>query len=1384
MMTARPNALILCFFPAFTPPSSGGELRLGGLYRAFAQKYDVTLLTSTHFGARFEEIDHGPGFRELRFPKDELWRKAYATLERSGVSGDLSGLAFALAVADPSCALRRAARELAASSDVIIHEFPYSEPIFDDGDWPPEIYNAHNVEAGLLSSIARGPGFWGAFQKLLRLEGNLVRRARQVFATSATDAEIFRLLYGADAGRLAVCANGFAEEEFAQAAEERLAANDEKIARPRLLFTGSAHFPNVEAAAYIIKIAPDLPECDFIVAGGVCGAIADWRLPANVLSIGPFSPKQKRDLFREADLYLNPLALGSGTSLKAVESLACAIPTIATPEGGRGLGLVCGVHAEIVSREDMPAAIRALAQDAARRAKMGAAGREHALSRFTWRRIADDLAAAIDNCEPAPPSSRPFILALNDYPVDQLRSGGAMRIRMLLGNLGYDVALLTFGAACEIVLLDEGVLQITIPKTDEHRAFEDAVNKDQPISVNDGVASLFVTASPSLLEVAATLASRAQAVIFEHPYMAPTLDVIQSVRPGLPVVYSAHNFESRHKEQLLQGHPLAGPLLSFIRELEARLVERSDLIICCSQADARHFGKAKAPVIVTANGCSLPESPGEIARETPGSAQDKRAGFLGSSHPPNVAAAQFILDELAPKFPDVRFEFIGGVCDALPPNPRENVVLHGVLPDRAKSEVMRQWDLGLNPVESGGGSSLKLPDYMAHGRATLNTATGARSFEVEENAAGRVVDLADFAANLDEMLSDAAQLATLGANAYAYAEQRLAWPSVTAPYRDALKALLSPPRDARRRLLVVTYRYTEPPLGGAEEYLIEVLKRLRRRFDQIDLAAVDVERIGDMHHFGCEMSDSGGATQRMGGLFDRSFYFPSDELAEADMLAKCRDLERAWASEEFDVLTTPFTTDLAAGDAVRLLSGFFGPEVHGGVTRRWTAPVFSFLLPSDARVFRMSGFAAAEKKLILTLIGLQPNGHAVPLARSEQKIGPHFDINLALPAAHGTFLPLLYCQTDEHWAANDHRPFGILLESASVQRDGGKGANGRPGLAPLETHAADLSEQLADHLRRDKLAAWVDALRRTALRRKPEMDAAFAAVRGPHSPAMQAWLGEHGGGYDVVLVQGIPFDVIPSTVETLAKLPKRPRIVTLPHFHGDDRFYHWRRYFQAFAAADTTLLFSPFLASRLGESGKFAIVPGGGVRADDLGGPDAEKAFRAIHASANPFFLVLGRKTGSKGYEQAIRAHQTLRQTRPDIDLLLIGADDDGRPVHGDGVFYLGRQKREIVRGALAACLGLVTMSQSESFGIVLCEAWLFGKPVIANANCYSFRDLVKHGKTGLLVNSEAGLATAMRRLGGDEKLRRRMGRAGFDETIEKYSWERVAEAVAAELAG
>ena len=268
-------------------------MRLGQFYREFSEYYDVTLLTSTDFGARYEEIIHKPGFTELRFPKDEHWRRAYSALDAAGVSGDLAGLAFLLAVSDPSCRLRCAALELSKDVSVVIHEFPYSEPIFAEAENCFEIYNSHNVEACLLPTIVRGPGFESVFLRLLRAEGNLIRRAAKVFGTSPADAETFRLLYGAEKARVGVCPNGFSSEELDVVAKVRTAAPPRSKSRPIILFSGSGHHPNVEAADFMLQLAEDLPECDFLLAGGVCKLISNRALPKNVQSYGAFTPNEK-----------------------------------------------------------------------------------------------------------------------------------------------------------------------------------------------------------------------------------------------------------------------------------------------------------------------------------------------------------------------------------------------------------------------------------------------------------------------------------------------------------------------------------------------------------------------------------------------------------------------------------------------------------------------------------------------------------------------------------------------------------------------------------------------------------------------------------------------------------------------------------------------------------------------------------------------------------------------------------------------------------------------------------------------------------------------------------------------------------------------------------
>ena len=200
----RPRLLSINTFPAYAPAESGEEQRYLHLYRALSAHFDIDLVTSADFGARYEEVSHTPTLRERRYPKDEQWRVAFETLAGCDVSGDLSGLAFALAVSDPACALRKAALNLADGAAAVLHETPYSEPIFRDAAHRCEIYNPRTFALDQLLETVSGRGLGRVFQKLVRLEHSLASRARLWFASAQADGEKARLLHDVEAARSAI----------------------------------------------------------------------------------------------------------------------------------------------------------------------------------------------------------------------------------------------------------------------------------------------------------------------------------------------------------------------------------------------------------------------------------------------------------------------------------------------------------------------------------------------------------------------------------------------------------------------------------------------------------------------------------------------------------------------------------------------------------------------------------------------------------------------------------------------------------------------------------------------------------------------------------------------------------------------------------------------------------------------------------------------------------------------------------------------------------------------------------------------------------------------------------------------------------------------------
>ena len=127
------------------------------------------------------------------------------------------------------------------------------------------------------------------------------------------------------------------------------------------------------------------------------------------------------------------------------------------------------------------------------------------------------------------------------------------------------------------------------------------------------------------------------------------------------------------------------------------------------------------------------------------------------------------------------------------------------------------------------------------------------------------------------------------------------------------------------------------------------------------------------------------------------------------------------------------------------------------------------------------------------------------------------------------------------------------------------------------------------------------------------------------------------------------------------------------------------------------------------------------------------------------------------------------------------------RPEREGALHRAGRHRAELVqhynRAEMLACPSLY-----EGFGLPAGEAMACGLPVAATTGG-ALPEVVEDGVTGILVppGDAPALAEAIQTLMGDADLRRRMGQAGRERVLEKFSWPRAAletEAVYREVLG
>jgi glycosyltransferase involved in cell wall biosynthesis len=119
----------------------------------------------------------------------------------------------------------------------------------------------------------------------------------------------------------------------------------------------------------------------------------------SVRFVNGISDAELADVVGSAEVACVP-SLYEGFSLPTVEAMACETPLVVSRAGAipEVIGLD-GECADLVTPGDvgeLAAALEGLLDDPARRARMGAAGRERALAEYSWRAVAAATAAAYE----------------------------------------------------------------------------------------------------------------------------------------------------------------------------------------------------------------------------------------------------------------------------------------------------------------------------------------------------------------------------------------------------------------------------------------------------------------------------------------------------------------------------------------------------------------------------------------------------------------------------------------------------------------------------------------------------------------------------------------------------------------------------------------------------------------------------------------------------------------------------------------------------------------------------------------------------------------------------------------------------------------------------
>jgi len=392
----RRNLVVVSTFPAW-PPTGGGQARLYNLYRQVAQRHDVTLLC---LGNQRGQRQLQPGLTEICIPYTEQQHRY------SGRLHQIYNLDFTDILTADSNLLNpeflQQLDQLCLTADLVICSHPFLHSSIRAVWQGPMAYDAQDVELDVKTAIcsgAAGTDYW--LKQVERIEQRCMQDSRWVVACSQQDIDRLQQLYIPSPPAHAVAPNGvdiistrFYDYHQRRDRRKQLGLSPEDEI---LLFMGSWHGPNIEAAKHLVELAHQYPNMQLWLMGSVCSHPDLQSLPTNIKPLGMLPAAEKDTVISAASIALNPMTSGSGTNLKMLDYAATGLDIITTPFGNRGLGFLDQEEVSIADISEFGTAIDQLHRmPSQQRIERQQRARQRAEQTFDWSICARPLIELID----------------------------------------------------------------------------------------------------------------------------------------------------------------------------------------------------------------------------------------------------------------------------------------------------------------------------------------------------------------------------------------------------------------------------------------------------------------------------------------------------------------------------------------------------------------------------------------------------------------------------------------------------------------------------------------------------------------------------------------------------------------------------------------------------------------------------------------------------------------------------------------------------------------------------------------------------------------------------------------------------------------------------